>query len=353
MIDLKSSYSSYDVTLLLKDITNRVTPLPAKERERLIQSGVHYCEMLPLEYVPSKQYIKAYQSALCLYAKPVAIAACQTAERIYKKKGQDIVLVSLARAGIPIGILLKHYLDQKYSLSLPHYAISIIRGMGIDHNAMRYILQRHKPQQLQFVDGWVGKGAITRELKEALLDYKDVSSELAVLSDPAYSTTLCGTHEDILIPSSCLNSTVSGLISRTFYRSDIIGESDFHGAAYYEELKEQDLSYSFIQSIEQHFDYSAAIQEEKKSVYSGLEEVKEISKQFSISNINLIKPGIGEATRVLLRRIPWKLLVKESEKDSPLLTHLYQLAEEKKVPILFYPLKNYKACGIIQQLSDL
>ena len=50
-------------------------------------------------------------------------------------------------------------------------------------------------------------------------------------------TELCGTHEDILIPSSCLNSTVSGLVSRTFLREDIIGEKDFHGAVFYEELR--------------------------------------------------------------------------------------------------------------------
>ncbi|MET7778785.1 cysteine protease StiP domain-containing protein, partial [Streptomyces sp. NPDC005388] len=31
-------------------------------------------------------------------------------------------------------------------------------------------------------------------------------------------------------PSACLNSTVSGLISRTVLRSDLVGEYDFHGA---------------------------------------------------------------------------------------------------------------------------
>ena len=44
-----STYDPADVTLLLKDITGRVEPQPASVRERLIQSGVHYCEMLPLE----------------------------------------------------------------------------------------------------------------------------------------------------------------------------------------------------------------------------------------------------------------------------------------------------------------
>ena len=48
-----SSYKPDDVDILLKDITGMVTPLETKEREKRIQSGVHYSEMLPIEYVPS------------------------------------------------------------------------------------------------------------------------------------------------------------------------------------------------------------------------------------------------------------------------------------------------------------
>ena len=54
---MRSSYKEEDVCLLLKDITGLVTPQPTKERERLIQSGRHYCEMLPIEYVPTKTYM--------------------------------------------------------------------------------------------------------------------------------------------------------------------------------------------------------------------------------------------------------------------------------------------------------
>ena len=53
---MKSSYSENDVILLLKDITGMVKPLPTEERERLIQSGRHYCEMLPIEYVPTQRH---------------------------------------------------------------------------------------------------------------------------------------------------------------------------------------------------------------------------------------------------------------------------------------------------------
>lgn len=349
---MKSSYRPEDVTLLLKDVTGLVEPQPSSQRETLIQRGVHYSEMLPLEYRPTEKYINAYQSALDSYAESTAFSVCRVSEKIYASKGPGVVLVSLARAGIPVGILVRRYLKQKYGIDTPHYAISIIRGRGLDRNAMGFMLQRHEASSLQFLDGWTGKGAITRELAAALMEYPGVSQELAVLSDPANLTDLCGTHEDILIPSSCLNSTVSGLISRTFLREDIIGERDFHGAAYYGQLAGEDVSYDFIHAVEARFDYDLDCPPLPRG-RTGLQEVEEIAAHFGIPDVNFIKPGIGEATRVLLRRIPWKLLVAENSADDPRLRHLLRLAEERSVPVETYPLTNYKTCGIIKNLADV
>ena len=61
---MKSSFKSTDVELLLKDITGLVDPMPTREREILIQNGTHYCEMLPLEYRPSADYVNIYNKAL-------------------------------------------------------------------------------------------------------------------------------------------------------------------------------------------------------------------------------------------------------------------------------------------------
>ncbi|MCI8796225.1 MAG: cysteine protease StiP family protein [Dorea sp.] len=349
---MRSSYNEEDVVLLLKDISGMVKPQPTEERERLIQSGGHYSEMLPIEYVPTDRYMKIYKETLDIYSGTVAQAVGRLADRIMKKKGADVVLVSLARAGIPVGILVKRYMKFKYGVDVPHYSISIIRGRGIDHNAMRYLLDRYLAERLLFVDGWIGKGAILNELKKEIAVYKGVSSEIAVVADPANVTELCGTHEDILIPSSCLNCTVSGLISRTFLRDDIIGEDDFHGAAFYEELKDADLSYEFIDAIEREF---TLLPEPGGSSAkgSGVDEVREVAKEYQVEDINLIKPGIGEATRVLLRRVPWMILVNERYKDSRELKHLVRLAQEKHVPIEAYPLRHYKCCGIIKKIGDI
>lgn len=379
---MRSSYKKEDVTMLLKDITGLVKPQPTEERERLIQSGRHYSEMLPVEYVPTQRYMEVYKEALRNFAQPTALAVGRVSDKIIQARGKEVVLVSLARAGIPIGILIKHFIWQKYRLEVPHYAISIIKGRGIDDNAMNYLLKQYQPRQLLFVDGWIGKGAILDELRQAVEAYEGVSPELAVAADPANVTALCGTHEDILIPSSCLNCTVSGLVSRTVLREDIIGPNDFHGAVYYGELADADLSYEFLDAIEQWFprDVQRKVQQSKtehsKTAYSkaaqlpsdqlqtekqqasaatsgyGIDEVRTLAEVFGVSELQLIKPGIGETTRVLLRRVPWKVLIDARYRNNPELGHIVRLAEEKQVPIEFYPLRHYKCCGIIKKLAE-
>ncbi|EOT23447.1 hypothetical protein C805_03108 [Eubacterium sp. 14-2] len=358
---MRSSYREDDVIFLLKDITGMVKPQPAREREKAIQAGRHYCEMLPLEYVPTQAYMEAYQEGLEQFAGLTAQAVGILADKIMEKKGSQAVLVSLARAGTPVGILLKRYIRRKYGAEVKHYSISIIRGRGIDANAMKFLLEKYEAESLLFVDGWIGKGAILGELKKELAAYPGVSDEIAVLADPAGVTELCGTHEDILIPSSCLNCTVSGLVSRTFLRDDIIGQEDFHGAVYYEEMEQEDLSYDFIGSIEQEFDFCLPAEESRSHSVSdvksrtesaGLREVRAIGRKFGISDLNLIKPGIGETTRVLLRRIPWKILISSQCRKDRSLNHIVRLAEEKQVPVEYYPLVRYKSCGIIKKLAD-
>lgn len=357
---MRSSYKKEDVTMLLKDITGLVKPQPTEERERLIQSGRHYSEMLPVEYVPTQRYMEVYKEALRNFAQPTALAVGRVSDKIIQARGKEVVLVSLARAGIPIGILIKHFIRQKYQLEVPHYAISIIKGRGIDDNAMNYLLKLYQPWQLLFVDGWIGKGAILDELRQAVEAYEGVSPELAVAADPANVTALCGTHEDILIPSSCLNCTVSGLVSRTVLREDVIGPNDFHGAVYYGELAEADLSYEFLDAIEQWFPEEVqrkvpqSDRQEPSAAASGygIDEVRALAEVFGISELQLIKPGIGETTRVLLRRVPWKVLIDARYRNNPELGHIVRLAEEKQVPIEFYPLRHYKCCGIIKKLAE-
>lgn len=349
---MESSFLKNDVILLLKDITGLVEPLPTKEREKRIQSGTHYSEMLPLEYRPTDDYIRIYEKSLEIFGQNTADAVARVSEKIISQKGKNTVIVSLARAGTPVGILIRRYIRKKYGYDCPHYSISIIRDRGIDQNAINYILQRHSADDLQFVDGWTGKGVIFGELKKEIKKFAGVSDNLAVLADPAYLTDLCGTHDDIMIPNSCLNCTVCGLISRTFLRDDIIGEHDFHGAAFYKELLSEDRTYEFIDFITNKFRFNLSDKKEHMSDI-GINDVKMLSDMYGIDNINFIKPGIGETTRVLLRRVPWRVVIDERYRKSEELDHIRQLAREKNVEVEYVRLNNYKCCGLIKQLSDV
>ena len=265
---IKGSYSDEDVIFLLQDISPYVAEIATPEREVLIQNGTHYSEMLPVEYQPTAEYIALFKETLQESADRIALSVGIVAEQIIASKRkyyqgdlgktlENLVLVSLARAGTPIGVLIKRYLKLVYQVDVPHYSISIIRGRGIDEVALDYIYRQSEQADIQFIDGWTGKGAITKELTEACVKYNQehpklvvpLSDSLAVLADTGYCTTLYGTREDFLIPSACLNSTVSGLVSRTVLNEQFIKPGEVHGAKYYKEFESLDLSNEYIETI--------------------------------------------------------------------------------------------------------
>ena len=79
---MRSSYREEDVILLLKDITGLVEPQPTKDRERQIQAGRHYSEMLPIEYVPTDRYMEIYKETLDIFSGTVAQAVGRLADKV-------------------------------------------------------------------------------------------------------------------------------------------------------------------------------------------------------------------------------------------------------------------------------
>ena len=137
-----STYKKDDVIFLLKDISDMIVEEDNMTREKKIQSGTHYSEMIPIEYQVSDEYLNLYRTKLKENKEKLAFAIGVMSEKILKRHDENVVLVSLARAGTPIGILAKRYIKQRYNLDLPHYTISIIRDRGIDINEIKYICER-------------------------------------------------------------------------------------------------------------------------------------------------------------------------------------------------------------------
>ncbi|WP_375500116.1 phosphoribosyltransferase domain-containing protein [uncultured Jatrophihabitans sp.] len=352
------SYAADEVAWLLTDLSDAALEAPTEEREEAVQSGgAHYAESLPVEYQPDAAYRALFEAALDDAAARIAHAVGAVTELVLAERGRQVVLASLARAGTPVGVLMRRWAASQHGIELPHYAVSIVRGRGIDANALRYLARHHDPADVVFVDGWTGKGAIARELAAAVEDANallgtDFHPDLAVLADPGRCVSTYGTRDDFLIPSACLNSTVSGLVSRTVLNRDVLAPGQFHGAKFYRELAAGDVSNRFLDAITDRFaEVASAVQAgvaaaraaDRTPTWTGWAEVERISAEYDIGDVTLVKPGVGETTRVLLRRVPWAVLVRAGA-DLP---HVRLLAEQRGVPVREVDDLTYSCVGLI------
>jgi hypothetical protein len=354
------SYAAAEVGWLLTDLSGVALEAPVDEREEAIQSGgAHYAESLPVEYQPSAEYQRLFAAALAESADRLAHAVGLVTELVLAERGPAPVLVSLARAGTPVGILMRRWAAFAHGVALPHYAISIVRGRGIDQLALAYLAAHHDPAAVVFVDGWTGKGAITRELGAAVdAANRELGTcfraELAVLADTGGCVRHFGTREDYLIPSACLNSTVSGLVSRTVLNPAVLGPGRYHGAKFYAALADADVSAQFLDTVSGRF---AAVADavraavgplraaDREPTWAGWRAVEQIATRYGIDEVNLIKPGVGETTRVLLRRVPWRVLVRPGAEEH--LAHVLLLAEQRGVPVEPVDGLAYSCVGLI------
>jgi hypothetical protein len=365
------SYPPGDVTFLLKDLSGVALERSLEDREEAIQSGRHYSEMLPVEYRPGPAYLALFEQTLRASARRVALGVAVTAERLVRQRaGEELVLASLARAGTPVGVLLRRYLRDHAGIDAPHYSVSIIRGRGIDEVALAWMRQRHATARLQFVDAWTGKGAIQRELSAAVGPPAGaearavgrygplVDDRLAVVADPGRCAAVWGTRDDFLLPSACLNATVSGLVSRTVLNAAVIGPGDFHGAKHYAELAADDRSNLLVDTITAELPgvvaeaRGAAAELEaaaEPADWAGAGEVTRIAADYGVTDLNLVKPGVGETVRVLLRRIPWMVLVRPDRRAD--IAPVLVLAAERAVPVEERPDLTYSCIGLIKDLA--
>lgn len=357
------SYRQQDVEFLLKPISISMVD-NLVDKERLIQSGLrHYSEMLTPEKLPTKKYQDLFYQAYDLNKERMARDCLLLAGLIIARNKEVPTLVSLARAGTPVGAIISHIISKLIGVQVKHFSVSIIRDRGIDLVALDHILSRgYKPESIVFIDGWTGKGVISRELERAIASYNherivSLDPGLYVLADLAGTATCAASGDDYLIPSSILNSTISGLISRTIL-NDAIGPKDFHGCVYFEEFIPYDLSSWFVDDLTELSLRIHALEggdTPKAANRIALADtsrcfIREEMKRQGISDVNLVKPGIGEATRVLLRRLPERVIIRD--RLEPCVAHLLALAREKQVLVEERPELPYHAVSIIRSSLD-
>ena len=365
------SYQPEDVTFLLN--IDEIDPTPVAEKEYLIQSGKkHYSQMISVEHPPSDEQMRHFEYAFEQGAERLASDVQKIGNSLRNRfKNQPIILVSLVRAGVPLGVLLKHYIEKHQQCV--HYGISIIRDRGIDFAALHAIIGQHGAENIVFVDGWTGKGAICRELTQNLADYPALFDpgwdipRLVTLADLGGYSWLSASCEDWLIPFGILGSVISGLISRTILKDTIdfdlakkncYDPNNWHSCLVYQHLAQHDISVDFTDKIlniiqqNPHTDlanWNNHIRLKQQKIC--LDTIDWISDTYAIKNINHIKPSIAEATRAVLRRVPEKILIRDP--SNPHVQLLLHFAQERNiaVDILGAKLGSYHAVTLIKKVE--
>jgi hypothetical protein len=356
------SYRPGEVEFLLRPIQLPTTPL--EERERLIQSGrCHYSEMIGAEDAPSRERVRLFRQCLAANGDRFAADLARLASALAGSTSTgELTLVSIARAGTPVGVLLLHWLRRVApSLVVRHYSISVIRDRGADLAAIGHILARHPAASIRFIDGWTGKGTIARELKASIGGWTgapgDLDPGLWVPLDVCGASAVCATDQDYLIPPSLLGGTISGLISRSvLLKEGDRAEDRFHYCVRLQHLRRFDLSRWFVDQMLGKL--SSNGQPEKAPASASFDRssrqsatrrsLADLQERHGIADPNRIKLGIGETVRVLLRRAPKMVILhpKIGEGDASIIS---TLAASRAVPVAFEESLEFVAVAVIDK----
>jgi hypothetical protein len=352
------TYRREDVTFLLRVLD--IDEINLVQKEEMIQGGkYHYSELLSHEYRPDEAYMKYFHDSMKLNLEKTSLHLLSMAS--YLNQFEKPLIVSLARAGTPIGVILNRMLRRFYGRETTHYSISIVKGKGLDKAAIRYILDHHPDSDMVFIDGWTSKGSINAELKASVEELSKackfrISDALLVVSDISGTAHAAATDEDYLIPSSILNSVISGLVSRSICNKEIQADGGFHGCKFYAELADYDLSLWYVDRVMEMAELlwgrhlpslSIGGSRMRNSLVNGF--IKEYSSENRIRDPEMLKIGICETTRAMLRRIPNKVVIREDTLME--LGHIIHLASVRGVPVVTEPSLPFKVMAELKSMK--
>ena len=302
------TYSPDDVILQLEMLTaqnpKHFKMLPIAEKERLIQSGkAHYADFIQPEVPPTALQMAIYHEYLARYRHKIAQGIIALSDYIFRQpetqKQPQIVLLSLIRAGLPLGVLLKRHLAKQHPTH--HYGISIIKDKGLDRTALETILARHPQAAIYCIDGWIGKGAISANLRQSWQQIAaHIPMQLLTLSDPTCDLSDYSPYGgDWLIPFGILGSPIAGFISRSLYQA----HPQQHAVYYYDQIAQHYTAETapfnhFVAQVEQVLpqavlpDLSCEHKIPQKQLLASLAQIQ---RQHRIADLNRLKPSIARS----------------------------------------------------------
>jgi hypothetical protein len=134
----------------------------------------------------------------------------------------------------------------------------------------------------------------------------------------------------------------------------VLRPGQFHGAKFYAALADADVSGAFLDAVSDRFtavagrvaaDWPAAAAAEREPTWAGWRAVEAIVDRYGVGSVNLVKPGVGETTRVLLRRVPWLVLARRGAGAD--LDHVRMLAEQRGAPVEEVDDLPYACVGVV------
>lgn len=341
---ISHSYRPHQVTCLFSPFNGDL--LSVQEKEACLQNGGYYGDILSKEDRPEPEYVEIFDQLSNTLSHKLAQPVLQLVEHFHVTRPAErpIVLVSLARAGTPIGVVVAELLRTRFNREVHHYSVSVLHKYGLDAHAMNHILARHAAEDVVFLDGWVSQGRITRAVEESAPQW-GVSPVLYCVSDPSGFQDAVATREDVLLPSAVLNANVSGLLSRTVYNPD-----GFHFSETYSDFEDIDRTQAFIEEMLraceiQHNIAPRTVRHSSQQREIARAQIEAFCARHGTDDNN-IKVGVGEVSRSLLRRIPTLVVVDPSAVDET--QHMFWLAQQRNIEIRVQELNGpFRAFSIL------
>jgi hypothetical protein len=151
------------------------------------------------------------------------------AQRVAAATPSAPLLVSILRAGVPVGALLARALGRHLAEEVPLVALSLFDGLGWDAVALEAALEDHPGRPVVFVDGWTSRGGVTGELRRSYERWtssgkpdftRGEGPRLAVLCDPRGLASFSALQADRFVPSSLFTAPETLGFSRGFATAD-------------------------------------------------------------------------------------------------------------------------------------
>lgn len=341
---ISNSYRPSQVTCLFTPFEGDLLTVEAKEN--MLRDGVYYGDVLSEEERPDQAYLEVFDNLTSLLATRLATPIVQLAAHFdaTRPPHRPIVLLSLARAGTPIGVVVTELLRQRFGREVHHYSVSVLHNYGLDPFAMNEVLSHHSAQDIVFLDGWVSQGRITRAVEESAGQWEGVSSTLHCLSDPSGIQDAVATRQDILLPSAVLNANVSGLLSRTVHNP-----KGFHFSQTYDHFADVDRTQPFIEAMLAACELTDVVPRSVRHSSAQRPLARAQVEAFCATHAtdeHSIKVGIGEVSRSLLRRQPSLVVVDPTAEAEA--EHIFYLGQKRNIDVVVRPLNGpFRAFSIL------